>query len=299
MDRSGRPRKELRDLFRQDSLNDAIFILILHLPILVSAIMIAVSGCALARAILKADAPLKESSLVCLVTLGSALTLFSQYFFFRPDTPHLSEFMIPFMVAMACACFYAARMAGRARSRLLRAGCAAFIGLCVFSEGLFVAHSFPKESAGTIAAARKRSHEAFAENGVRVLLKRREAERVQAIHDLIMRYSTPDEWVVTFPYSPTINFMTNRRSYLKSLYIDNASANKNFAEVMIGEFESFRPAVIAIDQRDINQTEYSRFKNWASPVYQWVLRHYVRVGGDLDLDENELYVRPDKFPPQT
>ncbi|MGH8048883.1 MAG: hypothetical protein ACREKL_16700 [Chthoniobacterales bacterium] len=298
MDRGGRPRQELRDLFHQASVYDGIFILILHLPILVSAIVIAAAGSVLAWAIIRANAKAKESALVCLVTLGSALTLFSQYFFFRPDTPHLSEFMIPFMIAMACASFYAMQVAVGFCSWIVRLGCVGFVALCVISEGLFVFHSFQKESAGTIAAARKRSSEVVAENGVRVLLKERERDRIQAIHDLIMDNSQPGEWVVTFPYSPTINFMTNRPSYLKNLYVDNASAGRNFKEEMINDLRENNPAVIVIDQRDINDTEISRFKNWAAPVYEWIRQHYTRVGADLDLDGNEIYVRPGKLQPQ-
>ncbi len=299
LDRGGRPRRGLSDLFRQASIYDAVFILILHLPILISALVILVAGSSLAKSLVTADAALKESSLACLATLGAALTLFPQYFFFRPDTPHLSEFMIPFLVAMACASFYALRTAARTRWLLVRIGGAAFVMLCVLAEGLFVFHSFPKESAGTIAAARKRSYEAVGENGVRVLLKKREQERVQAIHDLVVSNSAPGEWVVTFPYSPTINFLTNRPSYLKNLYVDNASAERNFSPTAIAQIGEYNPAVIVIDQRDINDTEYSRFKNWAAPVYEWIRQHYVRVGGDLDLDENEIYARPDKIPPRT
>jgi hypothetical protein len=298
MNRNGRPRQELRDLFRQASFYSAAFILILHLPILISGLVIVGAGGVLAWTLVRPDAARKEASLVCLVTLGSALTLFPQYFFFRPDTPHLSEFMIPFLVAMACAGFFAVRWTTRDRPWILRALGAGFAVLCLVSEALFFYHSFRKESAGTIAAARKRSFEAVCDNGVHVWLKKGERKRVQAIHDLIVSHSQPDEWVVTFPYSPTVNFMTNRPSYLKNLYVDNASAEKNFAEVMIADFEKFRPAVILIDHRDINDTEFSRFRNWAAPVYRYIQQHYVRVGGDLDLDENEIYVRPDKVPPQ-
>ena len=298
LDRSGRPRQELRDLFRQPSIYDGIFVLILHLPILISALVLAAAGGALAWSILRVNAQAKESALVCLVTLGSALTLFSQYFFFRPDTPHLSEFMVPFLVAMACAAFYALRAAGCSRWWMVRVGGVGFVALCFISQALFVIHSFPKESAGTIAAARKRSSELVAENGVRVLLKPREQERVQAIHDLIVQNSKPGEWVVTFPYSPTINFMTNRPSYLKSLYVDNASAGSDFKDALIEGIQESNPAVIVIDQRDINDTEISRFKNWAAPVYEWIRQHYVRVGEEKDLDTNEIYVRPDKIAPR-
>lgn len=299
MNRSGRPRQDLRDLFKQPSFYDAVFVLILHLPILISGFVIAVAGGALVWALVRADVARKEASLVCLVTLGSALTLFPQYFFFRPDTPHLSEFMIPFLIAMACASFYAARWAARTRSVILRCAGVGFVALCLVSEALYIFHSFPKESAGTIAAARKRSVEMIAENGVHVFLKKGEQKRVQAIHDLITGHSAPAEWVVTFPYSPTVNFLTNRPSYLKNLYVDNASAEKNFPEATIADFARYRPAVILIDQRDINDTEFSRFKNWAAPVYDFIRQNYVRVGGDLDLDGNEIYVRPDKIAPQT
>jgi hypothetical protein len=294
--RHGRPREDLRDLFKQPSLYDAIFIVILYLPILVGGLIGVGAGVALAWAICKRDAALGESALVGLVTLGSALTLFPQYFFFRPDTPHLSEFMVPFLVAMTCAAFFAARRALVTRSRLARLGARAFVALCVASEALYFAHSFPKESAGTIAASRKRNSEVVADNGVRVLVKRREQGWLQKLHDTIVQHAAPGEWVVTFPYSPTINFMTNRPSYLKDLYVDNATAGRHFTQDKIAEIEQFRPAVIVIDQRDINRTEFSRFKHWAAPFYDYVRAHYVEVG---HFDSNEVYARPDKVPPRT
>jgi hypothetical protein len=291
----GRQKPELRDIFRQKSFYDAVWVAILYAPILVSGIIFVVAGAVLAWALCAGRADLREPSLVCLLTLGSALTLFSQYFFFRPDTPHLSEFMVPFVVAMACAVFYAVRIAA-SRAGVLRVACIAFVLLGVVAEALYFYHSMPKESAGTIAASRRRSHEMVAQNGVRVWLKRREASWVQAMHDAIVRHSAEGEWVVTFPYSPTINFMTNRPSYLKDLYIDNATARPSFTQDKIAEIEQFRPAVIVIDQRDINDTEISRFKNWAAPLYDYIRSRYVRVPGEFDT--NEIYVRPDRMPPQ-
>jgi hypothetical protein len=60
--------------------------------------------------------------------------------------------------------------------------------------------------------------------------------------------------------------------------------------------EQNNPAVIVIDQRDINDTEISRFKNWAAPLYDYLRSHYARVPGEFDT--NEIYVRRDKMPPQ-
>lgn len=293
-----RPRKTLSDLFKQESFYDAAFVIILHLPVLIAALIIVVAGPALLLAIILRKAALKEPALVSLVTLGAALTIFPQYFFFRPDTPHLSEFMIPFAVAMACASFYAIGRTIRSRSVAVGVPCVLFVGLCGTQEGLFFYHSYTKESAGTIEAARKRSYEVVADNGVRVLVRRREQPRFQGLYDTIVRYSEPDEWVVTFPYSPTINFMTNRRSYLYNLYVDNAAMPKNFFENAIADIQTKRPAVIVIDQRDINGTEESRFRNWAAPLYDFIRENYRRVGEDQDFDGNEIFVRPDKLPQQ-
>jgi hypothetical protein len=286
------PRKSLGELFEQDSFYGAAFVLALHLPLAISAIIFVVAGVGLAWAIIARDRERRASSLTCLVTLGVALTLFPQYFFFRPDTPHLSEFMCPFLVAMVCASWHAVRWAGS--SWALRVPCIAFAALCLLAEGLYFTHSFPKESAGTIAASRKRSHEFVGDNGVRVWLKRREQERIAAIHEAVSIHSRPDDWVVTFPYSPTINFMTNRRSYLHNLYSDNASVESEprWIARAIRDIREKRPAVIVISDEDINQTEYSRFRNWAAPVRDHVRMNYVLVGV---FGEFEIFVRPDRL----
>ena len=287
-----RPRETLDALFEQDSFYAAAFIIILHLPMLIAAIIFIVASVALLWAFIAREADRRAAALTCLVTLGVALTLFPQYFFFRPDTPHLSEFMVPFLVAMVCACWHAVRWAGR--SWALRIPVWAFVGLCVVGEGLYFYHSFPKESAGTIAAKRKRNHEFVGDNGVRVWLKRRERDRIAAIHEAVVVHSQPDDWVITYPYSPTINFMTNRRSYLRNLYIDNVTAGENWMNYSITEIEEKRPAVIVIDERDINGTEYSRFKNWAAPLRDYIRTRYVLVGV---FGENEIFVRPDRLTP--
>lgn len=293
-----RPRKDLANLFRQKNFYDAAFVLALYLPLVVSALIVACAGIALLVALFTQNAALKEPALVSLVTLGCALTIFSQYFFFRPDTPHLAEFMIGFCVAMACASFFAIRRAVRARSWLLAAPAAAFVLLCIANEGLFFFHSYPKESAGTIEMARRRSYELIGDNGVHVLVREREQPWMQALHDTVVAHSEPDEWVVAFPYSPTINFMTNRRSYLYNLYVDNASAPKNWVKRTIQEIRENKPAVIVIDQRKINNTEESRFRNWAAPVEEFIRRKYIQIGTYGDFKEHEIFVRKDKVPPQ-
>lgn len=287
-----RPRETLDELFEQESFYEAVFVVILYLPMLISGIIFVVASGGLLWALVVRDGERKAAALTCLVTLGVALTLFPQYFFFRPDTPHLSEFMCPFVIAMVCACWHGVRWA---RDRwTLRVPVFAFVALCVVGEGLYFYHSFPKESAGTIAAKRKRNHEFIGDNGVRVWLKRREQERIAAIHEAVVVHSRPDDWVITYPYSPTINFMTNRRSYLRNLYIDNVTAGGIWIKNSMAEIAEKRPAVIVIDERDINDTEHSRFKNWAAPLRDFIRQRYVLVGV---FGENEVFVRPDRLTP--
>jgi hypothetical protein len=288
-------REPLDQLWQAGSFYQAAFIIILHLPVAIAGVIILVGSGALLVALVMRNGRLKESALIALVSVGSALTIFSQYYFFRPDTPHLSEFMCPFLVAMTCSSWLAVRSARRWRHPAISVPCYAFVALCVTDEGLFVYHSFPKESAGTIAAAWKRPVEYVGENGVRVWVKKREGPRLQAMHEAIVRHSSAEDWVVCFPYSPTINFMTNRRSYVRNLYVDNATAPARFNEHTIAEIRSNRPAVIVIDDRAINQNEQSRFSRWAAETFDYIRRTYRKVG--VFDDTIEVYVRPDKVRP--
>lgn len=294
-----RPRGGVDEFLAADSFYDRAFILAIYLPVLVVGLLVAVASVAFLRAIWLADEAVKQDSLACLLLAGAALTVFPQYFFFRPDTPHLSEFMCPFLIAMACAATVVTKAAWRSDWRVMRVPAIAFVALCIISQGIYFYHSFPKESAGTIAAKRKRSHEFVAENGVRVFVKRREAERLREMQAAIMAHAEPGDWVITYPYSPTINFMTNRPSYLYNLYVDNATAPADFTERTRREIRKLAPAVIVIDDRPINQTEASRFSNWAKGVHGFIERTYDLVGV---FDTNSVYARRDKTstsgPPQ-
>lgn len=286
-----RPRGGVAEFMAAESFYDRAFIIALYLPVLVALVLVGVASIAFLRAIWRVDESLKREMLACLLLAGSALTVFPQYFFFRPDTPHLAEFMCPFLIAMACASFVAVRAARRSESGIARIAAVLFVALCVVTQGIYVYHSYPKTSAGTIAAKRKRSHEFIADNGVRVFVKRREAERLRDMFQTIVAHAEPGDWLITYPYSPTINFMTNRPSYLYNLYVDNATAPPNFNKRTRREIREFEPAVIVIDDRPINNTEMSQFSNWAKEVHGFIERNYELVG---EFESNSVYARPDR-----
>lgn len=229
-----------------------------------------------------------QGTLGVLVALGCALTLFPQYFFFRPDTPHLSEFMVPFTVAMVLACSQAIR-AARAKGKFLAWGNAAILlCFCIPDMAAHVYNGLKRESSGSIAARKGHVVPFTASNGICVLVRTRDFPPLQGIYSTVIQHSNPTDWVVCYPYSPTINFMTNRRSYEFNLYVDNATRDKNFDAVTIHKLLYYQPAVVVIDNRAINKNEQSRFKNWAALTYEFIKTHY-RLAGTYGL--NEVYIR--------
>lgn len=229
-----------------------------------------------------------------LLATGSALTLWPQYYFFRPDLPHLSEFMVPFYVALGMFVFLSGTLMRRWRSLPARVGLGLVVLLGLFDGIAYPYYAVPKEGAGGNALSRGRFSEFQAENGVDVLLKNWERDGAQALYETIMKYSDTDDYVTVYPYSPTILLMTDRRSYEWNLYIDNATATDDFFDTAIRNLREKQPAVIVVDNRDINRNEASRFRNWAKPLYGYIQANYVDLGvfGRRKL---EVFVRPDKF----
>ena len=281
-------KSPLSQLMGNETFREKVFIVITYLPVPLATLILLASGFVFLGAFWRKDFALRTEALAVIIVTGSALTVFPQYFFFRPDTPHLSEFMVPFMIALSCA--------GWTFVRWSRAGVIAwiftgvFLGTAVADVALYFYHTFPKESAGTIAARSKRKYELVAENGVRVFLKYREQQELQKLCEVIRAHTQAGDYLVTYPYSPTVNFMTDRRSYEYNLYVDNAYNVSGFHAETLCEVEKYRPAAIIIDNRAINKAEGSRFKNWARETYDWVREHYTYAG---TFRRQEVYLRPD------
>ncbi len=290
-----RPRPALEVLTSDASLSEKCFVLTIYLPVVVSGVILVVSSIGLLVGIFAVREDLKRDALAAGVMIGGALTLFPQYFFFRPDTPHLAEFRIPFLVAMACACFLAVKWIWP-RSVIIKLCVLVFILACVVWEAAFFNFAYYKDSSGSVRVRHNRTAEFVAENGVRALIKKRDVDWMNGLRDAVVNHSYPSDWVVTYPYSPTINFMTNRRSYLYNLYVDNVTAPRNFSEAAMKDIREFRPAVVVVDDRPINNTEISRFSSWAGPLMNFLKKEYVQVG---QFDSISVFARADKAPNKT
>ncbi len=290
-------RPALLEIWKASRPRDRFLGLCFYYPVFWSAIFVAAAAGLFLVAVRRGDDANKTRALVVATTTGCALTLFPQYFFFRPDAPHFSEFMVPFIPAVACSAFVLWLSAREARNTRWRAGAWALVLTSALLVPIYLKAIMPREEAGTII-----QHGELVEfealNNVRVKVSPEDAELLGGLRDAVLGHSEPDEYVVCYPYSPTINFMTDRPSYEYDLYVDDSLAGSNFQSEAIARIAKFRPAVIVIDNRAINRTECSRFKNWAGNLMAHIMGQYRMVGTFwIGNREIEVYARPDKVAP--
>ena len=150
----------------------------------------------------------------------------------------------------------------------------------------------PDRWTGTIAARQFHDTRFTAANGVDVYVSANDLPALQALCKVVEENSKPDEYLVAYPYHPTINVMTNRRTYEKNVYIDNAERKRDWDQEAIKRFEKFQPAVIVLSDWAVNGHDGSRFSVWAAPTKAWIQAHYQSRGTfKTDVDEFEVYTR--------
>jgi 4-amino-4-deoxy-L-arabinose transferase-like glycosyltransferase len=250
----------------------------LWLPVVVASVLVLSGTVLLVVSLISGHKANKTRSLVVLTTTGCALSLFPQYFFFRPDSVHLNEFLVPFWPASLCSAWVLLQAANESGSRVARLW--AWI-VAVLVALLFVVSFnalFGREGSGSIISARGADTSFKALNGVQAKVRASEISDWEGLRDAVAQNSAPGEFVVTYPYVPIVNVMCDRPTYQWSLYVDNATASASFEEKEGAILRERKPAVIVINNRAINKTEESRFRNWASELYTQIRHDYDLVG---------------------
>ena len=269
------------------------FTLSIYFPVLVSAVL-ALAGtllfvCGIARGHERA----RFFGLLLLTTTGAALSLFPQYYFFRPDSVHLAEFMVPFYPALACAAFAGWWVFQNFKASVGRICGLVLPVLCGLQVIVAFNSLYGREGSGSIRLARGRTAMFHAPGGIDFRVKPAELRDWEGLRDALLRHSQPGDFLITYPYVPLLNIMAQRPSYQFKLYVDNATESANFSAHAIADFEKNKPALVVINNRDINKTEISRFKNWAAPFYQHIANKYVLAG--TYFGRIEVFVRPDRW----
>jgi hypothetical protein len=203
--------------------------------------------------------------------LSGSLAAFPQFFFFRPDLPHLIEFMNGALVALTSAgcLLWQSQVGGRLSMTFYIT--IAVVTACYFSL------TFPNQYGGTLAIRADRNTNFRGANGVDVLLTKDEYEDTNTIFSATVSNSTEKDYVACYPYLPGVNFITARPTFQTLLYVDNVTGSQEWQRAEIAQLQRFRPAVIVIDNWPINGTEESRFSNWAPQMTSFVESHYRLV----------------------
>ncbi|MCE9587100.1 MAG: hypothetical protein K8R57_02175 [Verrucomicrobia bacterium] len=292
-------RPPLSDILHAPKFKDRVFALLIYLPVPVALLFIGWGLFSILSSWISRSLGCWQSGGILLVSTGSALVLFPQYFFWRPDMVHLAEFMVPFMVTLVIG-LWLATSAWRNSTSGKRLLLVLIMLPAALDLGLYAIKGWQTDSAGSIAASRKRHLEFTALNGVHVKLNPQELTRDTLLRDTILSHSKPGDYVVCYPYFPMVNFMTDRPSYEYNLYADNALPSRQFFDQAKLNIERFHPTVIVIGTGKVNDTESSRFQNWASETYAYIKEHCTLVASDEEVEIytlNQRSLLPLKKPP--
>jgi hypothetical protein len=288
IDRSTLPLPKVSDMFLSREGKHRLLSFLIYYPIVATVIILGFAMILLVDGWRRGVPELTSNAFALFITVGAALTLFPQYFFFRPDPPHLSEMMCTFIVATACA-FGIALKRFSSGSRLIRAASTVCMISASIHLALYVNYGIKQPWMGSIARKKPGEKLLRAENGVLAYVSPDKYHEYEELYNVVMENSKSGDYVVCYPYAPMINFMTNRPSYQYNLYVDNSTRPQDFDAQAITDIEKYRPAVILIDDIAMNRTDSSRFSVWAAPTLAYIRRHYAYLGTLL---RNEVYVRP-------
>src|SRR4030095_1837429 len=163
-------RKAWRDLFEAKDINSRALTILTYAP-LVSIVPLSIWALIayLRRSRRPPSAPENQGypaneALGALVLLGGALTTFPQFFFFRPDAPHLSEFSPGFWVGVTGAALLLEAYEGSWRN-LRQWPVRLLLGVLVLHAALYLVRMLPDRWTGTIAARQYHTERFGAGNG--------------------------------------------------------------------------------------------------------------------------------------
>ena len=226
-----------------------------------------------------------ERTHLLILSLG-AFSTFLQFFLWRPDMPHFSEFMPGFMILLAYFLFLLGQR-DNAREGMVTVPRPAFYVLCLLSAIFLIAFVSVYEEG--LIIRKNRDTQLQMEKGIDVWVSSDEYNLITRVVALVKENSKPDEFVLCFPYCPGINFIADRPTFLHSFYIDDSAVKSGPSELqhMRQEIAIKKPKVIVITDWAINGTEISRFRNWARPLYNTIKQTY-RLQDTIK--EYEIYV---------
>lgn len=217
---------------------------------------------------------ISERIYLLMILLG-AISSFPQFFVWRPDIWHLAGFLPGFLVLIAYFLFILSRNTSQNKNiEVIRHWSSLFLA-AFYSTYIMVFFIYnpdgPKLFQQDIVQLKM-------DKGVDLYLPRQHFQLVEHLTSMVKEESKPGEFVLCFPYCPGFNFLADRPTFQKYLYVDDSFLilRPEWMDDMGGKIVSMKPKIIIIDDWDINQTEISRFRNWAKPLYDQITKSYER-----------------------
>lgn len=235
---------------------------------------------------------LSENTYLIVLSIG-AFSAFPQFFVFRPDIAHLSEFIPGFIILCGYLLFLMRTQSGatHAFAKVWRWGFYMFGMLCIVYLVAYATH-YPEG----IDFRWNRPNRLQIEDRLDLYFTDWEYKVLDRLNTTIRKESGPNDYVLCFPYCPGINFVTDRPTFQKFLYVDDSFliSRPNWLAEMREEISAKKPKVIVIWNWDINQTRISRFSIWAAPLYRFIGNAYELrskiAQNDKDESWYEVYV---------
>lgn len=266
-------------------------LLLMFLPIITLGALALWAAAAWFRAVARGSGT--QGPMAALVLVGGALTMFPQYFFWRPDSPHLSEFGPGYWTAV----LGATTLLG-AWGRPWTSPARWLLVLLGINAVLWFFAILPDRWCGTIWARENRKVLFEGKNGVRVFEQQKTIDWMKDVQKLVEENSTASDYLVAWPYHPAFNVMTDRRTPEPDVYVDNVKGQV-WIDKALDRLKEKKPKIVIISGWKVNNTDASQFKVWAKPVYDYVVTHYEapRPFGDLkngvlrEEDTYEVFIR--------
>ncbi len=294
------------------------FAVLTYLPLLCLAAVAVWTLFLILRRRLEGRPAVADDTAGMLALTGLSGAAFPQFFLFRPDVAHLSQFMPGYFVLAGIVLgrwLLGARATSpgsgttvvKRRSSLLARWTAS--GLLMLHLGFYSWFAFSRPATGSIAMARGRTERFSGASGVDVAVRPGGREYLTRVARVIKESSGEDDVVLCFPYCPGFNVMTRRKTFTRRLYFDDAMLilERDWQQRAILWIELERVPLIVIRDWAPNGTEISRFKNWATDVMAHIDAGYhlaERIGNTrfyrrapaADTDSGQDSMHADGFP---
>lgn len=227
------------------------------------------------------------------------LASFPHYMLFRPDLPHVANFMPGYIALMAIFAWQVSggdiltgRRYGRARRLWLRLIGWLFALVIIASLAVYGGIGLTLPGTGAITRSYGADQPFAIATGETRYVPAEDKAQLGELKTLIEAHSAPGERIVCLPFCPGLAFISDRRMLLREYYADDSFllTDPGWIDRTIEKTLSARTPVVVIFDWAVNGTEISRVKVWA--------KRYVdalRAAGyrEIMVGTVMVYVRPE------